>query len=73
MIHNVYEDEHGRHITELDAEGIRYTLEALEELLASEPGTELATPSFVEDDDGGPGAGSEFVFLRAEDVDTPEG
>lgn len=72
MRHRVYEDEDGRHVTELDAEAIDYLIDGLEQLRDSEPGTELFTPTVVRDDDDGGMAASEFVLLRAEDVPTPD-
>lgn len=71
MIHRVYEDKDGRHVTELDAEAIDYLIDGLERLRDSDAGEELTTPTLITGPDDH-AAVSELVLLRAEDVPTPE-
>lgn len=49
----------------LDAEGIDWLVQGLEQLRASDLGTQLTAPSFVEGADGQPSAATEFILRRA--------
>lgn len=76
MIHRIQDNEYGDVVQELDAEGIDYLIEGLEQLRDSEPGTKLSTPALV--DEGPriwwrlwrrtPPAVGELILIRADDV-----
>ena len=57
-------EEDGNLVHLLDDAAIRYLMEGLEQLLMLEPGQQIETPSFEEDEQGIPTSASMVVFRK---------
>ena len=66
--HTFIDDETGEQIMELDADGIDWFIQGLEQLKHSEPGEEVTTPAFENDPETGmPIAATTTVLRRLAD------